>query len=534
MAIAARRNRVAVPGSEKKPIAGARAIGKVDARERIEVTIRVKRRTSPAKARLAAGSKKPLTRAQFRDLMGADPQDILAVERFAHEHGLDVVQSSVTQRYARVAGTVEAMAAAFGVKLKSYRLGRKQYHVRTGPVFLPKALCKIVEAVIGLDDRPQARPHFRLLRKSNRTTGRRAPRRNAHQAPQALKPTDVARLYKFPTGVDGSGQCIGIIELGGGYRMDDLRRYFAALGVAMPDVIAVSVLGGSNQPTGEPGGPDGEVMLDIEVAGAVAPGARIVVYFAPNTDQGFLTALSMAVHDTVHNPDVISISWGAPEKDWTLQSMKAFDSTCNDAAVLGITVCCAAGDSGSSDTDPPDRRANVDFPASSPNVLACGGTRLIGENGSIAAEMVWNNPGHGATGGGVSETFALPDYQKSAQVPGSVNPGHKRGRGVPDVAGNADPASGYIVRVDGTDTVIGGTSAVAPLWAGLIALMNEAKAKKGQPVGFLTAKLYAAPISTQAFNDITSGDNGDYAAKKGWDACTGLGSPIGSKLLQLL
>jgi kumamolisin len=167
-------------------------------------------------------------------------------------------------------------------------------------------------------------------------------------------------------------------------------------------------------------------------------------------------------------------------------------------------------------------------------VLACGGTRLIGQNSSIAAEMVWNNPGHGATGGGVSETFALPGYQKSARVPTSVNPGHKRGRGVPDVAGNADPASGYIVRVDGTDAVIGGTSAVSPLWAGLIALMNEAKTTKGQPMGFLTAKLYAKPISSQAFNDITNGNNGDYAANQGWDACTGLGSPIGSKLLQLL
>jgi kumamolisin len=519
-------------------MAGAKPVGKADNRERIEVTIRVKRRSLPAaaKPRVASFAKKPLTRAQFRELMGADPADILAVEKFAHDHGLDVVQSSVTQRSVRVAGTVAAMAAAFSVSLKSHQAGRTRYRVRSGAVYLPQELCKIVEAVLGLDNRPLARPHFRLLQKKKRVTGRRAPRRKARQAaePRPLKPTEVAALYQFPAKRDGSGQCVAIIELGGGYRLADLRHYFAALGIAMPAVVAISVLGAGNHPTGEPGGPDGEVMLDIEVAGAVASGARIAVYFAPNTDQGFLTALSTAIHDSVHDPSVVSISWGAPEKDWTEQAMAAFDSSCSDAALLGITVCCAAGDNGSSDTDPPSRRANVDFPASSPHVLACGGTRLIGDDGNIATEVVWNNPGHGATGGGVSETFSLPDYQNGARVPKSVNPGHKRGRGVPDVAGNADPASGYIVRVDGIDTVIGGTSAVAPLWAGLIALMNQGLRKKSTPVGFLTPTLYGLPASAQPFRDITAGDNGAYEANAGWDPCTGLGSPNGKALMKAL
>jgi kumamolisin len=538
MAAATRRTRAALPGSKKKPMAGARSVGKADNRERIEVTIRIKRRSLPAvaKPRVASLTRKPLTRAQFREFMAADPADILAVERFAHDQGLDVVRSSVTQRSVRVAGTVAAMAAAFGVRLKSYRAGRATYRIRSGAVYLPKGLCKIVEAVIGLDNRPLARPHFRLLQNGKRAVGRRSPRRKPRQAagPRPLKPTEVAALYQFPTQVDGDGQCIAIIELGGGYRLADLRHYFEALDIDMPKVVAISVLGAGNQPTGEPGGPDGEVMLDIEVAGAVAPGARIAVYFAPNTDQGFLTALSTAIHDSVHNPSVISISWGAPEKDWTEQAMAAFDSACNDATLLGITVCCAAGDNGSSDTDPPGRRANVDFPSSSPHVLACGGTRLIGDDGQIAAELVWNNPGHGATGGGVSETFALPDYQKSARVPKSVNPGHKRGRGVPDIAGNADPASGYIVRVDGTDMVIGGTSAVAPLWAGLIALMNQSLEAKRRPVGFLTPKLYDLAAAASAFRDITSGDNGAYRANAGWDPCTGLGSPNGKALVKAL
>jgi kumamolisin len=529
---------MALPGSKKKPLAGARSAGRADKEERIEVTIRVKRRSLPAaaKPRVASLVRKPLSRAQFRELMAADPADILAVESFAHDHGLDVVQSSVTQRSVRVAGTVAAMATAFRVNLKCYRLGGARYRVRSGAVYLPRPLCAIVEAVVGLDNRPLAKPHFRLLQKKKHATGRHGPRRKPRQAaePRPLTPIEVAALYQFPTNIDGTGQCIAIIELGGGYRRADLRHYFASLGIAMPSVVAISVLGAGNHPTGEPGGPDGEVMLDIEVAGAVAPGARIAVYFAPNTDQGFLTALSTAIHDSVHNPGVISISWGAPEMAWTGQAMAAFDSACNDATLLGITVCCAAGDNGSSDTDPPGRRANVDFPASSPHVLACGGTRLIGDDGDIASEVVWNNPGHGATGGGVSETFALPDYQKGARVPVSVNPGRKRGRGVPDIAGNADPASGYIVRVDGADTVIGGTSAVSPLWAGLIALMNQSREAKGRPVGFLTPQLYDLTAAARAFRDITAGNNGAYEANAGWDPCTGLGSPNGKALMKAL
>jgi kumamolisin len=328
----------------------------------------------------------------------------------------------------------------------------------------------------------------------------------------------------FPTGVTGAGQCIGIIELGGGYRPADLASYFGALSVSpAPQVIAVSVDHGKNHPTGSPNGPDGEVMLDVEVAGAVAPGARLVVYFAPNTDRGFLDAITTAIHDPRNKPSIVSISWGGPESAWTPQAMQAFDQAFQAAAALGVTICCAAGDGGASD-GVGDGQLHVDFPASSPFALACGGTRVTASGSSLSSELVWNDgPNGGATGGGVSRVFPKPMWQSAVNVP--PPPAAGGGRGVPDVAGDADPATGYDVRVDGVDTVIGGTSAVAPLWAGLIALLNQLK---GRPVGYLNPKLYG---NAAAFHDITEGNNSGFTAGPGWDACTGLGSPIGSKLL---
>ncbi len=293
----------------------------------------------------------------------------------------------------------------------------------------------------------------------------------------------------------------------------------------MPTVISVSVDGAQNQPTGDPNGPDTEVALDIEVAGAVAPGATIVVYFAPNTDAGFLDAINQAAMDNVNKPSVISISWGGPESTWTAQSLQSYDSALQSAAALGVTVCVACGDNGSSD-GVSDGSDHVDFPASSPYSLACGGTSLQLSGSNISSEVVWSDGASGgATGGGVSETFPLPSYQSKANVPPSVSTNFK-GRGVPDVAGDADPATGYQVESDGSSFTVGGTSAVAPLWAGLIALFNQSLS---MPVGYLNPNLYQSVATTSGtFNDITTGNNGDYSAGPGWDACTGWGSPIGT------
>ncbi|MGI4757101.1 MAG: S53 family peptidase, partial [Janthinobacterium lividum] len=229
-------------------------------------------------------------------------------------------------------------------------------------------------------------------------------------------------------------------------------------------------------------------------------------------------------HDTANKPSVISISWGSAESNWTAQARNAMDAAFQSAAALGITVLAAAGDNGSSDGET-DGKNHVDYPASSPYVLGCGGTKLVGSNGSVSSEVVWNETAanEGATGGGVSAVYPQPSWQAAITAT-------KKGRGVPDVSGNADPATGYQVRVDGQNIVVGGTSAVAPLWAALVALIN---AQSKTSAGLLQPKLYAANPSA-AFLDITQGNNGAFKAAKGWDACTGLGSPIGTALASLL
>jgi kumamolisin len=516
-------------GSERQPLPGARSVGKADPSERLEVTILARRRAGAnLKERVGELSKgnvpgRHIRREDFASQYGADPADLAAINTFAGAHGLAVVQEDAGRRTVILSGTVAQFNAAFGVDLQQFEHEGGSYRGRTGPVHLPDELQDVVEAVLGLDNRPVARPHFRARHSQGNVNWHAAAATST-----SFSPTQIAQLYNFPAG-DGKGECIGIIELGGGYRLSDIRTYFSSLHLTPPKITAVSVDHGRNHPTGDPNGPDGEVMLDIEVAGAVAPGAHIVVYFSPNTDAGFLDAITSAVHDTLNKPSVISISWGGPEASWTPQSLTAYDSAFQAAAAMGVTVLAASGDSGSSD-GVNDGTDHVDFPASSPHVTGCGGTRVQASGSEITSEVVWNDGAQGgAGGGGVSNVFALPPWQSGLNVTSSRGgTSSLQMRGVPDIAGDADPQSGYNVRVDGQDTVIGGTSAVAPLWAGLIALINAAK---GNPVGFINPALYQG---TTAVNDIRAGDNGDFAASGGWDACTGLGSPIGTKLATAL
>jgi kumamolisin len=522
------RNRVVLPGSEKAPLTAA--TGEKPARPSSSITVSVVvRRKNPLNTKRLG--KDRVTRAQYRQQYAADPAAIKLVRAFAKEFGLTVAKDTPKpeRRTIKLTGTVATMQKAFGVTLIEKTLGGNTYRVREGSILLPAELDGAVEAVLGLDNRPQATPHFRVLGSqiNASTAGTEGfARAHASAANISYTPVQVAQLYQFPQGSTAAGETIGIIELGGGYRTADLTAYFKSLGQTAPKVTAVSVDNGKNSPSNA-NGADGEVMLDIEVSAAVAPGANIVVYFAPNTDQGFIDAVASAVHDTTNNPSVISISWGGPESSWTTQAMNALDAACQSAAALGITITVAAGDNGSTDGGTGN---NVDFPASSPHVLACGGTTLVASGGTITSEVVWNELANneGATGGGVSNVFALPVWQANANVP--TPSGSTGGRGVPDVSGDADPTTGYQVRVDGQSLVIGGTSAVAPLWAGLIALNNQAN---GKSAGFIQPQIYAAGAAS-AFNDIVSGNNGAFSAGPGWDACTGLGSPVGSKLITVL
>ena len=511
---------VQLSGSQRGPLAGVEPAGAIDGSERIELTIVTRRRAElPLDD---AGVPVRLTRRALQHSYGADPADLELVAATLSGLGLEVTGQDAGSRRITVAGPVSALSATFGAELSMVTSPipggsqRVAHRYREGALQIPAELDGIVVAVLGLDDRPQSRSMAR--------------RADPAAAGTSYTPPQVAEIYQFPAGTDGTGQAIGIIELGGGYSDTDLDTYFSGLGLSVPSVTAQGVDGASNVPDQAPNGADGEVLLDIEVAGSVAPGAALVVYFAPNTDQGFIDAVTAAVHATP-TPAAVSISWGQSEDSWTAQSRSALDAACADGVALGVTVCVAAGDGGSSD-GVTGSQPHVDFPASSPNALACGGTSLQADpaTGVISSETVWNDGSSGgATGGGVSDEFAPPAWQASVGVPDTAS--GSSGRGVPDVAGNADPNTGYQVLVDGQSTVIGGTSAVAPLWAALIARLAQGA---GKTFGLIQEQLYAGVASGEAapgFQDITSGSNGAYSAGPGWDACSGLGSPDGTALL---
>jgi kumamolisin len=515
---------VKLPGSERKPMRSAKKSGVANPKESMQVTIVLRQRPSagkqPSLAELVASGER-VSREEYAARYGADPKDVNAVKTFARANQLKVGQVSLASRTVALTGSCRAFAKAFQVQLDKYQYKGGDYRGRTGPVNIPTELRDVIVGVHGLDNRPQAKTHFRMAVNASAA------------AATSYTALQVARAYNFPTGVNGKGQTIAVIELGGGYKSADLKAYFKSLKISpAPSVSAVSVDKAKNKPTGDTNGPDTEVMLDIEVAGAVAPGAKIAVYFAPNTDAGFLDAINQAAMDKTRKPSVISISWGGPESSWTAQSLQNFNNALQAAAAVGVTVCAASGDNGSTDGSS-DGSDQVDFPSSSPFSLACGGTRLDISGSAIGSEVVWNElPNNGATGGGVSATFPLPSYQANANVPPSANPGGSSGRGVPDVAGDADPQTGYQVQADGSQFVVGGTSAVAPLWAGLLALFNQ---MIGTPVGYLNPNLYQkVALAAGTFNDITSGNNGDYKAGPGWDACTGWGSPNGTAILKAL
>ena len=322
-----------VPGSDRQPLGNR--VGDQSADEMIEVSVILKPKTRAAVPQSAAW---PFRAKSSQPNMAPTARVIEKVKQFAKENDLTVSEVSPERRTVKLKGTAANMMRAFEVKLDRYEHEGHQYRARTGSIKLPAGLAPSVEAVLGLDNRPQAKTHFRVRGERASQSGR--PRRFLYSASGRGALSVSARAWTAP------GQTVGILELGGGYDPADLKNYFASLGIAEPTVISVSVDKGKNKPT-NPNSADGEVLLDIEVVGAVAPGAKIVVYFAPNTSQGFQDALTTAIHDATNKPSVISISWGGAESTWTAQSMTAFDSAAQDAAALGVTICAASGDNGS-------------------------------------------------------------------------------------------------------------------------------------------------------------------------------------------
>lgn len=388
-----------------------------------------------------------------------------------------------------------------------------------------------VAGIVGLENVVRLAPRWR---KPQRTDAL------ANQG-QGFFPQDLTRAYQFPAQFDGRGQTIGLLEFSNGYSLSDVAGFWQAMGIPAPILDFVSVDGTPNDGGVSP--QDMEATLDVEWAGALAPGARLVVYEASSgtSDQSFgmsvLKALDYAVQDAGHSPSVLSISYGDAESHFPSSELSAWDAVMAEGGLKGITTFVASGDQGAygiQGSGTPVR--HVDAPASCPHAVAVGGTHLeLNPNGTIASETGWTDTNNnGASGGGISQIFPVPSYQSTLTLP--IPAGDKPGRGVPDVAANADPDTGYAVLFQGSLTVVGGTSAASPLWAALWSRLNQARAqaKKGW-IGYSNPHLYDLG-PTHVFRDITQGNNSyagvsGYQCTPGWNAVTGWGSPVGTPLI---
>jgi len=538
----------AIGDSQRLPLPDAQATSAANPHQIIDVMIKIRRKQElPDITGRAATT---MTRDELAATYGATQDDAQKVIAALTPFGLKATGTDLASRTVTFTGTVGEMEKAFLVKLFNYSHPDGGYRGRTGYLHIPAALDGIVTGVFGLDNR-------RVARRKKHVTNHLTNQAATTSIPASwYTSAQLATHYSFPPG-DGSGQAVGLLEFGGGYFPDDLEHFCQLANISEPTVITVSTDGTS---TSAKDGAEGEVMMDIEVIAGVCPKSTIVVYFAAFTEKGWITAIDKATQDRQNNPGVISASWGNPETVyiWSKSAMTAINETLKEAALLGITVCIAAGDDGSSDADTKDGLAHVDFPSSSPYVLAVGGT-TIPKKGVQQPDIVWfegggvrNDKGaSGSTGGGVSAVFPRPSWQSGINIP-SVNPAAITGRVIPDLAANADwVASPYLLVVDGGAQPNGGTSAATPLVGALITLIN-ATLKAPNRTGYLTPVLYqAAPggpgggggggisIGAACCTDVTSGDNktataGGYSAGPGYDAASGWGTPVGTALAKAI
>ena len=537
------RNYCPLLGSERRPGPGAKLLGRAKGTETLTVTIVLRRRPDGPPVpdhsyylATAPSQRRRLSKEDFAKKYGADQADIDKVTDFAKTQSLTVVEADAARRTVVLSGTVSQFNKAFVVELGQYEHevagGRGEgprtetYRGRDGFIHVPAALSEIIVGIFGLDDR-------------------RITKRNSGDPPGTapIPVKEVTKLYDFPSNL-AAGQSIAIFSEGG-YLPSDISANFSG----SPPVVVDVPVDAPNL-----GFPDGETTQDIFIAGSAAPGATIAVYFTTYSQQGWVDLMARVIHPDASDPvcSVLSSSFYVSNGDdaptllaegvsigWLTAVSQAFE----DAAIQGVTVCIASGDTGAQ-SKVGDGRAHVQYPASDPWVLSVGGTTVGDISGLSFDEYAWNDSftfggftGFGASGGGVSDLFPQPAYQVDARVPPSVNDNH-RGRGVPDVSANASPSSGYPIILGGAPSLFpaNGTSASAPLWAGLIAVVNAAL---DENVGFVNPVLYA--LGSSVFRDIVAEpgatDNSfagvkGYPVVPGWDACTGWGSPKGTALLR--
>jgi len=471
-----------------------------------------------------------LSHAEFAHQFGADTNDITAIIEFANRHDLTVVSSNLLGATVKLLGTVASINNVFKITLSNIVTPNNTYRSYIGTISIPDELDGIIEHFIGLHNPVEFKKHGTKF---------------STQVVQGLTPLQVAAGYRFPNST-GAGQCIGLIEIGGGYTSNNLSSSFNNIGLVPPTVRYVGVDNTLNSPglTTDPENPSVEIMLDIFVAGAVAPGATIIVYNGTSDLAGLVHTFQAAIYDQANRPSVLSVSLGLGDRFIPSDIRSIIDNLFQQAAILGITICVSTGDDGSEQYDSVSNTYAVDtsYPASSPYVLAIGGTELQVDQG--ITETAWNTNGThagGASGGGIT-TYALPSWQRGRGLSYTTYPSGIRStltnRGIPDVSANASPRSGYNFFVGSDNGHLfnyGGTSAAAPLWAGLIARFN---ALNGYRTGFINPILYANSTSF-VVNDVAGNGNNSitapgYSSTFGWDAVTGLGSPNGLAIYDYL
>jgi kumamolisin len=508
-----RSRRIELAGSTRDAPERATVAGELDPDTPLAVTVHFRRRTPaspPGSAEDLRRLMRPMTRrALDRQRARTHARAAARITAFASAHDITVRDVDLTGRRLVLEAPARLLMDLFGATVRLYSDGSGTFLARTGALFVPREIAPWTRAVVGFDKRP-------LLRRA------------AGDATHGLWPTEVAALYGIPLDRDVTQQCVGIIAMGGGYQASDLAYALDRMRQRPPTVIDFAVGGVTNQ-YGGGGRDDQEIALDLQVLAGLLPGARIVVYFTSNTAEALANAIDQAVRDDVNRPQVLSISWGSPEFYWTAPRREVVCAALCDAVRLQVSVILAAGDQLAT-SGMTDGKAHVWFPASSPYVLACGGTSLTLAGSAVDSEKVWNE-GTVGTGGGISDYYPVSDFQLGAGLPPSVNDGH-RGRGVPDVAALAAKAPGYRIVVGGAEIAKEGTSAATPLWAALIAMAN---AERGSPLGLVTPHLYAAPRLMRRIRSGNNRQNGiGYAAGAGWNACTGLGVPRGVQIIATL
>jgi kumamolisin len=437
-----------------------------------------------------------LTVTQFAQRYGATPAAVAQVSSYLTGHGLKVQDVTANRLSLTATGTAAQVERAFGTQLATYHdrtTGREFFANATAPV-LPAGVAAVVSDVSGLSD------YGRLTHFSEKQQA-------APHASSGLTPTTAKSAYNLTktesSGYNGSGQTVALLEFSA-YAASDVKAYDSHYGLKVATPTVVNAGGGTTDTSGQD-----EVDLDIEVVQALAPGATIKVYEAPNSDAGETAIYAKLVSDDV---PIISISWGTYEAGETNRT--AVDADLKEAAAQGQSVYAASGDSGSDDAG--NGGTSVDFPASDTYTTGTGGTSLtLSSSGAWSKETAWSG-----SGGGVSSYFATPSFQSK------VNTGSKRA--VPDVAADADPNSGWSVYTGGAWAEYGGTSAAAPNWAAFTAVFDNYAAKKGgSKIGYANATLYNLAQSSKygsAFHDVKSGSNGAYSAGTGYDKVTGWGS----------